>query len=998
MQRVAMNRLSVTSNCFRVSRAITIAIAAVGIVGRCHAAADSDETKEVSFRDDVMPALRKNCLACHNSTKDEGGVNLESIDAILKGDYDGLVVPSEPDDSRLFVVAAHDDEPIMPPVRNNVAAERLSKDELAQLRKWIKQGAKADIASPTPAAVTLRPLSSHEHTTYATAMTADGRLSAAGVGNRISMFDTKSSRPIGNLRSRDAEGVISPPHSDFIQALEFADHGRLLISAGYRNVKFWRATPPTPALIPQVPRDAVSTALSRDGSIVAVLERSGQVRIGSVGRDTWTTTSNLVDWKLNDGDSPRLAIDGQGKHFAVTSSKAIYIGDTGSEAVSAFDVAGQVTAIAWTHASRLFVGDNLGTVTVWTENESKWLPHSVAMRKHPIQHIVASESKQVEENRASVLFVDRGGNVFTIDEVSEEISERRSLPATPKYVAWDETAETLWVTAKDGTLGRLSIGADSDNADSFTLIAKNDPVSTYKLAATEWEVKVGDRLVRAADAEVSAAKAIEKGESDNLAAIDKEIVSKTKARDKQQEVFDAAQKAIDEAKSAWTVAESALEEHRQKSESLLRTISDVVSATASSTDAELLASLEKEKAAAEKALKALGDEKPVATKLASAKKKLDGTAKALEEAKEALADVAAGLQVANDSKTRSLEYVKVLATHVADQQKKAEEAKGSRLALSEKLSGAREAVSKTSAAESGIGFLNRNQLFVSRPSMDGPWAIWSPAGEWLVELSDQASGVLVACESGVILARSPAGEVRAYEFSEDLWQLERTIGSANDELPFADRVLCLDVDPTGQFLATGSGMPTRNGFVDIWNTVDGERVWRFESAHRDTVQSVAFSPDGHFLATAGADRLIHVWDVRVGTLLKTLEGHTDYVTAVAWDASGRQLASGCSDGTIRIWDVPKGKSIRTITDPAAEVTGVAYVGTNEQLAAMTGQRLFNVYTPSNGRRLSTATLPGEYSYCVSATRDGTAFLVGDRSRNLVRVDSKGKVVLTLEKP
>lgn len=986
-----------------------IASAAVGSVGRCYAAADSDETKEVSFRDDVMPALRKNCLACHNSTKDEGGVNLESIDAILDGDYDGLVIPGEPDDSRLFVVAAHDDEPVMPPERNNVEAERLSKEELDQLRKWIKQGAKADMASPTSAAVTLRPLSSHQHTTYATAMTADGRLSAAGVGNRIAMFDTKSSRPIDNLRSRDAEGVVFPPHDDFVQALEFADHGRLLISAGYRNVKFWRATPPAPALIPQISRDAVSVSLSGDGSIVAVLEPSGQVRTGSVGGDAWTTTSDLLGWELSDGDSPRLAIDGQGRHFAVASGNAVSIGDTGSGIVLAFDVAGQVTALAWTQASRLFVGHNDGTVTVWTESESTWSPHSIGMRKHPIQHILASESNRTDGNDTVALIIDRGGNVFAVDEAIAETSKTRTLPASPKHVAWDETAETLWVTSNGGTLGSLSVGADSADKGTFMVIAKNDPVSTYKLASTEWEVKVGDRLVRAADAEVSAAKAIEKGESDNLAAIDKEIASKTKARDKQQEVFDAAQKAVDEAKSVWTVAESALEDHRQKSESLQKTISEVVSAIAkladvdasaatSSTDAERQASLEMQKADAEKALKALGDEKPVATKLASAKKKLDDTAKTLEEAKEALAGVAAGLQLANDSKTRSVEYLNVLATQVADQQKKAEEAKSSRLALNAKLSGVREAVSKTSAAESGIGFLNRNQLFVSRPSTDGPWAVWSPAGEWLVELSDQASGELIACEGGVVLARSPAGDVRAYEFSEDIWQLERTIGSADDELPFADRVLCLDVDPMGQFLATGSGVPTRNGVVDIWNTVDGERVRRFESAHRDTVQAVAFSPDGHFLATAGADRLIHIWDVRDGTLLKTLEGHTDYVTSVAWDASGRQLASGCSDGTIRIWDVPKGKSIRTITDPAAEVTGIAYVGTNEQLAATTGQRLFNVYTPSNGRRLSTATLPGEYAYCVSTTRDGTAFLVGDRSRNLVRVDSKGKVVLTLEKP
>ena len=33
------------------------------------------------------------------------------------------------------------------------------------------------------------------------------------------------------------------------------------------------------------------------------------------------------------------------------------------------------------------------------------------------------------------------------------------------------------------------------------------------------------------------------------------------------------------------------------------------------------------------------------------------------------------------------------------------------------------------------------------------------------------------------------------------------------------------------------------------------------AAHKDAIYALAFSPDGKTLATAGYDRLIHLWDV-----------------------------------------------------------------------------------------------------------------------------------------
>ena len=97
-----------------------------------------------SFSRDVQPFLQKYCMECHRSGKVKGGLNLESYESMMKGSKRGrkVVVPGQPDQSRLVWTLEHQMKPYMPPRKSPQPTEK----EIAVLRAWIKAGAKNDTA------------------------------------------------------------------------------------------------------------------------------------------------------------------------------------------------------------------------------------------------------------------------------------------------------------------------------------------------------------------------------------------------------------------------------------------------------------------------------------------------------------------------------------------------------------------------------------------------------------------------------------------------------------------------------------------------------------------------------------------------------------------------------------------------------------------------------------------------------------------------------------
>jgi WD40 repeat protein len=137
----------------------------------------------------------------------------------------------------------------------------------------------------------------------------------------------------------------------------------------------------------------------------------------------------------------------------------------------------------------------------------------------------------------------------------------------------------------------------------------------------------------------------------------------------------------------------------------------------------------------------------------------------------------------------------------------------------------------------------------------------------------------------------------------------------------------LALDPAGAWLACAGA----DGKVRLWNT----SIWTEEvfAAHNGPVMALAFSREGPLLATAGTDQAIHLWDPnKPKSPLARLRGHSHRIAALALSPDGKRLASGAHDGTLKIWDVRTGTELLSLAAHQGAVTALAFCPDGHLLA------------------------------------------------------------------
>lgn len=119
----------------------------------------------------------------------------------------------------------------------------------------------------------------------------------------------------------------------------------------------------------------------------------------------------------------------------------------------------------------------------------------------------------------------------------------------------------------------------------------------------------------------------------------------------------------------------------------------------------------------------------------------------------------------------------------------------------------------------------------------------------------------------------------------------------------------------GKFSANGSFVASAGHDRDIllWNTYgDCENIAIF-NGHNGAILDLQLSSDSEWIYSASTDKTVMIWDTKVGQRIKKFKGHAGIVNSVSAVHNNRELfCSGSDDTKIRLWDKRNKNTVHTI--------------------------------------------------------------------------------------
>ena len=231
-------------------------------------------TDPIDYLKDVQPIFANKCTVCHTGTELRGKYDMGNHASVVKGGKRGIaVVAGKPMESNLFVFSAQHKNPIMPPRSD---ANDLNGQEVAVLKLWIEQGAKA----PTGSEIRVRPKvvlnlpPAIVKPVRAVAITPDKTIVAAGRGNQIHLFDGKTGEFKKTLIDPELKLPDGKPantaHISLVEAMAYSPDGKTLATGSYQEMTLWDADKGTPKLrISGFADRVVAISYSADGKLIA---------------------------------------------------------------------------------------------------------------------------------------------------------------------------------------------------------------------------------------------------------------------------------------------------------------------------------------------------------------------------------------------------------------------------------------------------------------------------------------------------------------------------------------------------------------------------------------------------------------------------------------------------------------------------------------------------------------------------------------------------------
>ena len=141
------------------------------------------------------------------------------------------------------------------------------------------------------------------------------------------------------------------------------------------------------------------------------------------------------------------------------------------------------------------------------------------------------------------------------------------------------------------------------------------------------------------------------------------------------------------------------------------------------------------------------------------------------------------------------------------------------------------------------------------------------------------------------------------------------------------------------------------------------------------------------LVSGSYDEAVFLWDVRSGTVMRSLPAHSDPVAGIDVVRDGTLIVSGAMDGLIRVWDTGTGQCLRTLVhEDNPPVTAVKFSPNGKFVLAWTLDDCVRLWNYVEGRCIKTyqghanrkysisggfGVYGGFFAFAVSGSEDGS---------------------------
>jgi glucose/arabinose dehydrogenase len=181
--------------------------------------------------------------------------------------------------------------------------------------------------------------------------------------------------------------------------------------------------------------------------------------------------------------------------------------------------------------------------------------------------------------------------------------------------------------------------------------------------------------------------------------------------------------------------------------------------------------------------------------------------------------------------------------------------------------------------------------------------------------------------------------------------------------------------PDGKFLAVG-------GTSGVY-LVDFQKLSITEFIQTNTwAHSVAFKPGSNTLAAGLFDSTIKTWNVPAAKLLQTINGPSGWVRNISFSADGSLLASASDDNTIRIWQMGEMNLLLVLDQNTTGVRAVALSPDGTLVAGALGDKTVRVWKVPSGALLYTLRGHEDWVRCLAFSPDGQLLASGSFDKTI----------------